>query len=39
VNAVDAGALIALASATAHAGHRPPALDAEPHSIIAPRVH
>jgi len=39
VNSVDAGALIALASATAHAGHRPPALDAEPHSIIAPRVH
>jgi diguanylate cyclase (GGDEF)-like protein len=39
VDAVEAGALIALASATAHAGHRPPSLDAEPHAIIAPRVH
>jgi diguanylate cyclase (GGDEF)-like protein/PAS domain S-box-containing protein len=39
VNAVEAGALISLASATAYAGHRPQALDAEPHAIIAPRVH
>jgi diguanylate cyclase (GGDEF)-like protein/PAS domain S-box-containing protein len=39
VAAVEAGALIALASATAQVGHRPQALDAEPRSIIAPRVH
>jgi diguanylate cyclase (GGDEF)-like protein/PAS domain S-box-containing protein len=37
VDAEEAGALIALANATA--GHRPPTLDADQHSIIAPRVH
>ncbi len=37
VDAEEAGALIALANATA--GHRPPTLDPDLHSIIAPRVH
>jgi EAL domain-containing protein (putative c-di-GMP-specific phosphodiesterase class I) len=39
VDAHDAGALIALAFATASPGRRPLTLDPEQHAIIAPRIH